>query len=133
MLPDEIRQEVDELTGLLKDNLQKVVQHGKRADSIVKNMLLDSREGSGEHRPSISTPCWMRVSTSPFTAPAPKNRSWMSLSSAISTRGRDDRGVPAGHHAGVAEFDLNGTYAVPSARPSVVVPALSRLTRNHQG
>src|SRR5262249_51268605 len=26
------------------------VQHGKRADAIVKNMLLHSREGSGEHR-----------------------------------------------------------------------------------
>jgi two-component system, NtrC family, sensor kinase len=35
----------------LRDNLQKIVQHGKRADSIVKNMLLHSREGSGEHRP----------------------------------------------------------------------------------
>ena len=32
-------------------NLDKVVEHGKRADSIVKNMLLHSREGSGEHRP----------------------------------------------------------------------------------
>jgi two-component system, NtrC family, sensor kinase len=31
-------------------NLEKVVQHGKRADSIVKNMLLHSREGSGERR-----------------------------------------------------------------------------------
>jgi two-component system NtrC family sensor kinase len=47
-----VRGEVDELTGLLKDNLKKVVQHGKRADSIVKNMLLHSREGSGEHRPA---------------------------------------------------------------------------------
>ena len=47
-----VREEVDELTGLLKDNLEKVVQHGKRADSIVKNMLLHSREGSGEHRPA---------------------------------------------------------------------------------
>ena len=28
------------------------MQHGKRADSIVKNMLLHSREGSGEHRPA---------------------------------------------------------------------------------
>ena len=35
---------------MLKGNLEKVVQHGKRADSIVKNMLLHSREGSGEHR-----------------------------------------------------------------------------------
>jgi signal transduction histidine kinase len=49
-LADKVRTEVDELTGLLKDNLQKVVQHGKRADSIVKNMLLHSREGSGDHR-----------------------------------------------------------------------------------
>jgi len=50
-LTGNIRDEVDELTGLLKDNLQKVVQHGKRADSIIKNMLLHSREGSCEHRP----------------------------------------------------------------------------------
>jgi signal transduction histidine kinase len=50
-LAEQLRKEVDELTGLLKDNLTKVVQHGKRADSIVKNMLLHSREGSGEHRP----------------------------------------------------------------------------------
>src|SRR5882757_540301 len=51
-LSDKMREEVDELTGLLKDNLEKVVQHGKRADSIVKNMLLHSREGSGDHRPA---------------------------------------------------------------------------------
>ncbi|HMI16594.1 MAG TPA: GAF domain-containing protein, partial [Bradyrhizobium sp.] len=51
-LDDKTRQEVDELTRTLKDNLEKVVQHGKRADSIVKNMLLHSREGSGEHGPS---------------------------------------------------------------------------------
>jgi signal transduction histidine kinase len=46
------REEIDELTLMLKGNLDKVVQHGKRADSIVKNMLLHSREGSGEHRPA---------------------------------------------------------------------------------
>jgi signal transduction histidine kinase len=51
-LDGKVREEVDELTGLLKDNLEKVVQHGKRADSIVKNMLLHSREGSGDHRPA---------------------------------------------------------------------------------
>jgi two-component system NtrC family sensor kinase len=49
---EKMREEVDELTGLLKDNLEKVVTHGKRADSIVKNMLLHSREGSGEQRPA---------------------------------------------------------------------------------
>jgi signal transduction histidine kinase len=51
-LDDKVREEIDELTHMLKDNLEKVVQHGKRADSIVKNMLLHSREGSGEHRPA---------------------------------------------------------------------------------
>ncbi|UPJ54296.1 GAF domain-containing protein [Bradyrhizobium sp. 200] len=51
-ITDNIRAEVDELTGLLKDNLEKIVQHGKRADSIVKNMLLHSREGTGDHRPA---------------------------------------------------------------------------------
>jgi signal transduction histidine kinase len=46
------RSELDELTQILKSNLEKVVQHGKRADSIVKNMLQHSRQGSGEHRPA---------------------------------------------------------------------------------
>jgi GAF domain-containing protein len=50
-LDDKKREELDELTHLLRGNLEKVVQHGQRADSIVKNMLLHSREGSGEHRP----------------------------------------------------------------------------------
>ncbi|HET9688192.1 MAG TPA: GAF domain-containing protein, partial [Pseudolabrys sp.] len=63
-LIDEIRESLDgvkfdgktgdqlaELMDMLRGNLEKVVQHGKRADSIVKNMLLHSRQGSGEHRP----------------------------------------------------------------------------------
>jgi two-component system, NtrC family, sensor kinase len=45
------RAEINELTDTLRGNLNKVVQHGKRADAIVKNMLLHSRQGSGEHRP----------------------------------------------------------------------------------
>ena len=44
------KEQIGEVTGLLCGNLDKVVQHGKRADSIVKNMLLHSRAGSGEHR-----------------------------------------------------------------------------------
>jgi GAF domain-containing protein len=44
------RQELDEIRRLLRSNLDKVVQHGKRADAIVKNMLLHSRSGTVEHR-----------------------------------------------------------------------------------
>src|SRR5258708_39272974 len=46
-LDDKVREEIDELTEMLRGNLEKVVQHGKRADSIVKYMLLHSRECSG--------------------------------------------------------------------------------------
>jgi len=50
-LGDKVRSEIGEIADMLQGNLDKVVQHGKRADSIVKNMLLHSRSGSGEHRP----------------------------------------------------------------------------------
>ncbi len=42
---------IDEVIGLIEDlkqNLEKINQHGKRADSIVKGMLLHSRGTSGE-------------------------------------------------------------------------------------
>jgi GAF domain-containing protein len=50
-LDTKLRSEISEIAETLQGNLDKVVQHGKRADAIVKNMLLHSREGSGEHRP----------------------------------------------------------------------------------
>ena len=49
-LDSKLRAEISEIADTLQANLDKVVQHGKRADSIVKNMLLHSRQGSGEHR-----------------------------------------------------------------------------------
>jgi len=50
-LDEDKRTELNQLAETLRGNLDKVLQHGKRADAIVKNMLLHSREGSGEHRP----------------------------------------------------------------------------------
>jgi GAF domain-containing protein len=49
-MADGLRMEIDELTATLKSNLEKIAEHGRRADSIVKNMLLHSRSGPGEHR-----------------------------------------------------------------------------------
>ena len=51
-LDKKLRAEISEIADMLQGNLAKVVQHGKRADSIVKNMLLHSRQGSGEHQPA---------------------------------------------------------------------------------
>ena len=49
-ITEHTKEQIAEVTELLCGNLDKVVQHGTRADSIVKNMLLHSRAGSGEHR-----------------------------------------------------------------------------------
>jgi signal transduction histidine kinase len=47
--PDEDkRAELQETVDLLTGNLTKIVEHGKRADGIVKSMLLHSRGGSGD-------------------------------------------------------------------------------------
>jgi len=50
-LDSKVRTEISEIADTLQGNLDKIVQHGKRADAIVKNMLLHSRQGSGEHWP----------------------------------------------------------------------------------
>jgi GAF domain-containing protein len=49
-LDNKLRGQIGEIADMLQGNLDKVVQHGKRADAIVKNMLLHSRQGSQEHR-----------------------------------------------------------------------------------
>ena len=44
------KSEIAELAEMVKANLEKVRQHGQRADGIVKSMLMHSRESSGEWR-----------------------------------------------------------------------------------
>jgi two-component system NtrC family sensor kinase len=44
------RAEVDETIGMLTSNLEKIAEHGRRADGIVRSMLEHSRGGSGERR-----------------------------------------------------------------------------------
>jgi two-component system NtrC family sensor kinase len=44
------RAEVDEVVEMLTGNLEKIAEHGKRADGIVKSMLEHSRGESGERR-----------------------------------------------------------------------------------
>jgi signal transduction histidine kinase/HAMP domain-containing protein len=46
------RGEIDELVSTLSSNLAKIGEHGRRADGIVKSMLLHSRSGGGERRPT---------------------------------------------------------------------------------
>ena len=73
-LDSKLRAEISEIADTLQGNLDKVVQHGKRADAIVKNMLLHSRKALESIGRSISMPSSMRASISPITALAPRNR-----------------------------------------------------------
>jgi len=49
-LADDERADVDETIEMLTGNLEKIAEHGRRADSIVKSMLLHSRGGSADRQ-----------------------------------------------------------------------------------
>ncbi len=49
-LAEDERAEIDEIVGMLTGNLEKIAEHGRRADGIVKSMLEHSRGGTGECR-----------------------------------------------------------------------------------
>ena len=78
-LDGKLRAEIAEIANTLQGNLDKVVQHGKRADAIVKNMLLHSREGSREHRPIDINALVDEASISPIMGPAQRSRASLSL------------------------------------------------------
>ena len=50
VLDEDKRAEVDETIEMLTGNLEKIAEHGRRADGIVKSMLEHSRGGTGERR-----------------------------------------------------------------------------------
>jgi two-component system NtrC family sensor kinase len=49
-LEAEERADIDEVVGMLTGNLEKIAEHGRRADGIVKSMLEHSGGASGERR-----------------------------------------------------------------------------------
>jgi two-component system, NtrC family, sensor kinase len=49
-LAEDERADVDEIVAMLTGNLEKIAEHGRRADGIVKSMLEHSRGVSGERR-----------------------------------------------------------------------------------
>ena len=86
---------------MLKGNLEKVVQHGKRADSIVKNMLLHSREGGGEHRSTdINALVEESLNLAYHGARAEHPGFNVTLERDLDAAAGTDRSLPAGDHAG---------------------------------
>ena len=92
---------------MMQGNLDKVVQHGKRADSIVKNMLLHSRQGSGEHRPvDINALVEESLNLAYHGARAEKQSFNITMEKSLRSCRRRGRPVPAGDYPGPAQPDL---------------------------
>ena len=102
-----LRADISEIADTLQGNLDKVVQHGKRADAIVKNMPSHSRQGSGEHRPVDINALVDESSTLPITGREPKSRASTSPWKGTLTRPLARLiSFPAGDHADAAQPDL---------------------------
>ena len=86
-LDDDTRADIDETIDMLTGNLEKIAEHGRRADNIVKSMLAHSRGVERRaNRGPTSTRWSRRRSISPITAPALRTRTSTSRWNAISTR-----------------------------------------------
>ena len=101
------REEADELIGTIGANLDKVVSHGKRADSIVKNMLLHSREGSGE-RTSVNVNAMVEeaLNLAYHGARAEKPGFNVTIARSLDDKGRRRRALCTGNDARAPELDF---------------------------
>ena len=102
-LDNKLRAQISEIADMLQGNLDKVVQHGKRADAIVKNMLLHSRQGSQEHRPiDINAIVEESLNLAYHGARAEKQGFNITLERSFDPDRRRGRCLPAGYYAGSA-------------------------------
>jgi signal transduction histidine kinase len=71
-------QSAEEIANDIKENEEKINHHGKRAESIVKGMLLHSRGSSGHKEPTDINALAMKTSSTkssnPFSQPNPPDR-----------------------------------------------------------
>ena len=51
-LPEDDREEIDDIVADLRENMDKIVEHGERAISIIQGILLVSRGKEGEYLPT---------------------------------------------------------------------------------
>ena len=92
-LDNGLREETDDLIATVASNLDKIVQHGKRADFIVKNMLLHSREGSGE-RATVNVNADGRRGAQPRLSRGPGGKTGLQRDARQDARSRRRRGGP---------------------------------------
>ena len=91
MLDDVTRGEIDETLAILTGNLDKIAEHGRRADGIVKSMLDHSRGTSGERQcvdinALVEEALNLRLSRCPSARTRISTSPWNATSDAISRR-----------------------------------------------
>ena len=74
LLKDGQRADVEEVVGMLTSNLEKIAEHGRRADGIVKSMLEHSRGASGERRTVDINMLVEEALNLAYHAPVPRTR-----------------------------------------------------------
>jgi two-component system, NtrC family, sensor kinase len=100
----EAQAEIKDLTDTLRGNLEKVVQHGKRADAIVKSMLLHSGESSGQHQSTdINTLVEESLNRAYYNARAEQRGFMIKLEKSLDPAAGD--AVSARNYAGAAQPD----------------------------
>jgi hypothetical protein len=130
--PEQKRPEIAELMNTLRTNLGKVVQHSKRADGIVKNMLLHSREGSGEHRTvDINALVEESLNLAYHGARAEKQGFNITLQRSFDATAGEADIFPQEITRVLLNLISNGFYAAPSARRRVPT-AMSRYSPPQQ-
>lgn len=132
---DATRTEIDERTAMLKGNLEKIIQHGKRADSIVKNMLLHSRQGASEHRPAdINTIVEESLGLAYHGARAEKQGFNITLEKSLDPTAGDVDLYPQEITRVLLNLISNGFYATSkraaSERRDSYEPTLAAMTKN---
>jgi len=129
------RAEITELMDTLRGNLDKVVQHGKRADAIVKNMLLHSREGSGEHRlVDINALVEESLNLAHHGARAEKQGFTITMERSLDPTAGEADVYPQEITRALLNLILNGFYAATKRRAETnggdYEPTLTAATRN---
>jgi two-component system, NtrC family, sensor kinase len=133
-LDDKLRTEIGEIADMLQSNLDKVVQHGKRADAIVKNMLLHSRQGSGEHRPvDINALVEESLNLAYHGARAEKQGFTITLERSLDPAAGEAEVFPQEITRALLNLISNGFYAATKRKAEAnggYEPTLAAVTRN---
>ena len=119
--------EVDEIVAMLTGNLEKIAEHGRRADGIVKSMLEHSRGESGERRPVDLNALVEEALNLAYHGARAQDQSFnITLERDFAAAIAPDRAGAAGCDAGVAEPDrqrLLCRHQAPERRRRAELPA----------